>query len=67
MFESPQTVLHLNGSVEDTFSGFIHSDTLLIAKSSFSYVAGLLIDEDTPVYYFPFWHECPSSWIPIEV
>ena len=65
-FKTPNTIFHLNKSIEDTFSGFLHSDILLIASSSLSYTAGLLADSNTNVYYFPFWHKCPENWIPIE-
>ena len=35
-------VLHLNSSLEDTFTDFVYADILVIAPSSFSYSAGLL-------------------------
>lgn len=63
IFKNPNTIFHLNDSVESTFCGFLYSNILLTAKSSLSYVAGLLSDQ-TRVHYFPFWHKCPTNWIP---
>lgn len=50
----------LNSDVFQTISGLIHADCLIMAKSSLSYVAGLL--SRGTVYYEPFWHRPLSSW-----
>jgi hypothetical protein len=47
-----------------TLNYLIHSDILIIAKSSFSYLAGLF-HKGQQVYYFPFWHRPRPSWKPI--
>jgi len=52
--------LHLNGDQYESFTEMVFSDVLVMAKSSFSYCAGLLSDAD--VYYFSFWHKVPSHW-----
>ena len=52
--------LHLNGDQYESFTEMVFSDVLVIAKSSFSYCAGLLSDAD--VHFFPFWHKVPSHW-----
>lgn len=50
----------LNSDVFATVSGLIQADCLIMAKSSLSYVAGLL--SKGTVYYEPFWHKPLSSW-----
>jgi hypothetical protein len=60
-FNSQNVVLHLNEDVKSTFLGLVTSDVLVQAKSSFSYVAGLL--SRGIVYHIPFWHPPLSSWI----
>jgi hypothetical protein len=52
--------LHLNDSVENTFTDMVLSDILVTAPSSFSYVAGLL--SNGKVYYIPFWHKPLPHW-----
>ena len=60
-FKMDNCILHLNEDVKFTFIGLITADVLIQAKSSFSYVAGLL--SHGIVYYIPFWHIPSSSWI----
>ncbi len=50
----------LNSDVLETISALIAADCLIMAKSSLSYVAGLL--SKGSVYYEPFWHGPLSSW-----
>ena len=50
----------LNSDVFSTISALIAADCLIMAKSSLSYVAGLL--SKGSVYYEPFWHGPLSSW-----
>lgn len=38
----------------DTFKEMVSANALIITKSSFSYIAGVLLDGD--IYYEPFWH-----------
>jgi hypothetical protein len=64
VFRAPDTVLHLNESIEDTFTAMVLADVLVISQSSFSYTAGLL--SDGIVYYIPFWHSPLPHWSSIE-
>ncbi|AZO09150.1 hypothetical protein EJ074_08510 [Mesorhizobium sp. M3A.F.Ca.ET.080.04.2.1] len=50
----------LNSDIFATVSGMIAADCLIMAKSSLSYVAGLL--SKGAVYYEPFWHGPIPSW-----
>jgi hypothetical protein len=52
--------LHLNESVEATFTDLVFSDILILYKSSLSYCAGLLCSG--VVYYLPFWHKPLKKW-----
>ena len=54
-------VLHLNESIQDTFTGFVFADILVTSRSSFSYVAGLL--SCGTVYYQNFWHPPLNHWV----
>lgn len=54
-------VLHINESIEDTFTAMTFADVLLIAASGFSYTAGLL--SKGTVYHIPYWHGPKPSWI----
>ena len=53
--------LHLNESIEKTFTDLVLSDILIMSKGSFSYCAGLLCKGD--VYYLPFWHNPKKTWL----
>ena len=53
-FKAPDVVLHLNDSVEESFPAMVLADVLVVARSSYSYVAGIL--SDGIVYYIPFSH-----------
>jgi hypothetical protein len=53
-------ILHLNESVEDTFTGMVYADALVTSRSSLSYVAALLSEGD--VYYMRFWHPPLKHW-----
>lgn len=55
--------LHLNESIEETFTDLVFSDILVMSKGSFSYCAGLL--SEGTVYYLPFWHKPKSTWLTI--
>lgn len=52
--------LELNSDVFATISAMIAADCLIMAKSSLSYVAGLL--SRGTVYYEPFWHGPLPTW-----
>jgi hypothetical protein len=55
------TVLHLNEKILDTFSDLIFADILVTCRSSFSYLAGLL--SNNQVYYLTFWHPPLNNWV----
>jgi hypothetical protein len=60
VFRKAGALVHLDRSLEDDFREMVHADVLVIAKSSFSYIAGIL-NEGT-VYYNPFWHPPLVGW-----
>jgi len=51
----------LNNDEFETFNYLVTADILFMAKSSFSYVAGLL--NEGMVLYEPYWHKPLPSWI----
>jgi hypothetical protein len=55
--------MHINESVENTFTGMVLADVLVTAASSLSYTAGIL--SEGIVYYIPFWHVALPHWISI--
>jgi hypothetical protein len=61
IYKNNDTVFHLNESIEDTFLGLVYGDILVMSRSSFSYVAGLL--SNSIVHYEKFWHPPLYSWI----
>jgi hypothetical protein len=60
-FESEDTKIHLNESIEQTFLALAQADVLITSASSFSYSAALL--SRGIIYYKKFWHPPLSSWI----
>lgn len=63
-YSADDTIFHLNDSIEDTFTGMVFADVLVVAPSSLSYVAGWLCEGF--VYYIPFWHSPLPGWVSIE-
>lgn len=63
-FNASDIILHLNESIEDTFTALVLADALVTSASSFSYTAGIL--SDGTVYYMPFWHPPLSGWISLD-
>jgi hypothetical protein len=59
--ELPNLVLRINGRAIDRIAELATADVLVMSRSSFSYVAGLL-NKNCVVLYHPFWHEALSSW-----
>ncbi|WP_367871106.1 hypothetical protein [Luteolibacter sp. Populi] len=57
--------LHLDECPFMTFHHLVMADTLITAKSTFSYFAGIL--NPGQVFYEPFWHEPLPRWIELEV
>jgi hypothetical protein len=62
-FKELNPVFCLNENEFTTFDNLVNADILVTAKSSFSYVAGLL--NKGIVFYEPFWHKPLPSWINI--
>jgi hypothetical protein len=62
-FNASDIVLHLNESIEDSFTAMVLSDVLVTSRSSFSYTAGILCQGT--VYYIQFWHPALPGWIPV--
>lgn len=61
IYENPDTILHINENMLDTFKGMVFSDILVTSASSFSYSASLLNNGE--IYYKPFWHPPMNNWI----
>lgn len=55
---------HLDECPFTTFHHLAMADTLVTAKSTFSYLAGIL--NPGQVFYEPFWHEPLPRWIPLK-
>jgi len=58
----PNLVHCLNGRAIDCLRGLATADILIMSRSSFSYVAAIL-NRNGIIFYHPFWHSPPSSWI----
>ncbi|BCX49883.1 conserved hypothetical protein [Haloferula helveola] len=52
--------LHLDEDAFVSFHGMVTADVLFTAKSTFSYLAGIIGDGE--VVYEPFWHPCLPGW-----
>jgi hypothetical protein len=59
-YKADDTILKINMNLFDTFKEMVSANALIITKSSFSYIAGVLSDGD--VYYEPFWHPPMKHW-----
>lgn len=53
--------LHLDDDVFETFHHFVRSDVLFVAKSTFSYLGGII--GGNVCVYEPFWHPKLSAWL----
>jgi hypothetical protein len=54
-------VLHLDDDVFETFHHFVRSDVLFLAKSTFSYLGGVIGGK--VCVYEPFWHPKLPGWL----
>jgi hypothetical protein len=61
VFAGDDIVLHIDETLEDTFTAMVFADVLVTSTSSFSYTAALLSDGE--IYYIPFWHPPLGDWI----
>jgi hypothetical protein len=62
--ELPNLVMCINGSPIECMRQLATADVLVMSRSSFSYVAGILNKNGIALYH-PFWHGAPSSWIAV--
>lgn len=53
--------LHLDDDVFETFHHFVRSDVLFVAKSTFSYLGGVI--GGNVCLYEPFWHPALPGWL----
>ncbi|MGH6991011.1 MAG: hypothetical protein ACREE3_14020, partial [Stellaceae bacterium] len=60
-FRAHRANLHVNDDVFASFDNLVRADVLMMAKSSFSYVAGML--SEGIKLYEPFWHPPLAPWI----
>jgi hypothetical protein len=63
--ELPNLVHCINGRTIDCLRGLATADVLVMSRSSFSYVGGVL-NRRCVVLYHPFWHGAPSAWIAVD-
>lgn len=59
-FNASDIILHLNDSVENSFTSMVLADVLVTSVSSYSYTAALL--SEGTIYYMPFWHPPLPRW-----
>jgi hypothetical protein len=59
--ESIETIFHLNDTVLNTFTDLVFADVLVTCRSSFSYMAALLSNNE--IHYLKFWHPPRKDWI----
>ncbi len=63
-FDALDVVLHINASIEDSFTSMVLADVLVTSLSTFSYTAGLL--SEGVVYYIPFVVDPLPHWISVD-
>ena len=61
----PNLVRCINERAIDCIRKLATADVLVMSRSSFSYLGGIL-NRSGIVFYHPFWHPAPSSWITVE-
>lgn len=62
----PNVTFHLNDSVEDTFQALVEAKHLVIAKSSFSYDAGIF-NRNNVYFISRFWHTMLADWKQVDL
>ncbi len=60
LFFSPDIMLHINETIEDTFTGMVFADILVTGTSSLSYTAGII--SDGIIYYSNYVHPPLPHW-----
>jgi hypothetical protein len=61
----PNLVHRINGEAVDCLRGLATADIMVMSRSSFSYLGGIL-NRRGVVLYHPFWHGALSSWLKVE-
>jgi hypothetical protein len=61
----PNLVHRINGEAIDCLCGLATADVLVMSRSSFSYLGGIL-NRNAIVLYHPFWHPAPSAWLTVD-
>jgi hypothetical protein len=61
----PNFIAHINEDTITALSQLATADALVLSRSSFSFLAGIL-NKHGIVLYYPFWHACPSSWLKVQ-
>jgi len=61
----PNFVAHINEDTITALRQLATADALVMSRSSFSFLAGIL-NKHGIVLYYPFWHACPSSWLVVQ-
>jgi hypothetical protein len=61
----PNLVPRLNGEAVDCLRGLATADVLVMSRSSFSYLGGIL-NRNCVVLHHPFWHSTPSPWLSVD-
>jgi hypothetical protein len=59
-FSDFNTQFHIDTSLEHTLLGLMYADTLVLSRSSLSYVSAFITKGE--VYYIPFWHPPLKHW-----
>jgi hypothetical protein len=60
----PNLVLCANETAIECIRKFATADILVMSRSSFSYLGGIL-NRNGIMLYHPFWHRAPSSWMTV--
>jgi hypothetical protein len=60
----PSLKLFINERAIDCIRKLATADILVMSRSSFSYL-GAILNRNGIVLYHPFWHDAPSSWLPV--
>jgi hypothetical protein len=60
----PDLIRCINEPAIETLRKLAMADILIMSRSSFSYLGGLLKRNGITMYH-PFWHRAPSFWIPV--
>jgi hypothetical protein len=60
----PNLIRCINEPALDCLRKLATADILVMSRSSFSYLGGIL-NRNGIILYYPFWHRAPSSWMTV--